>query len=280
MHIDVKKVRKLFEKLSKTPHSDFFWRECSKYLHERLSMMKVTVDCLADMGCGKGDDLVLLKAHFPQALAIGLDSSFIPIKCADKPFNQNVGYVCGDAENSPFRKETFDLIWSNMMLHWAEDIGGVLAEWYQLLKPQGLLLFSCLGYYSLHRLFHVFGQINGYDHIMAFPDFQQLGNAMVETGFTAPVVEHEWINVTYQDINKLLQDIRIFGDNPLVGARQGLMGQRAFANLLEALEGLRGDDGMITLQFEVIFAHAFKTIASKKRFNIEREKSVAFYAKI
>ncbi len=278
MAIDSRKVRQLFENLNRTAGGDFLWREVAARLHDRLSVMTLDVDRLVDVGCGRGDDLPLLCARFPRASAVGVDAVFAPLhQSVCQHDGKAIDRLCGDAALPLFQPASFNLVWSNMMLHWAEDIGGVLSEWYQMLQQDGLLLFSCLGYGSLQNLYHAFAGIDGYDHVMTYPDFQQLGNALVQTGFPAPVIEHEWIDLTYQDIGALLRDIRALGGNPLGNRRQGLMGKGTFARILQNLEHLRDADGRITLRFEIIFAHAFKESLPKKEIPLDAERPVAFY---
>lgn len=278
MHPCSDKARQLFEILPRTAESGFLWQEVSSRLHDRLSVMNVAVDRFIDVGCSQGRDLVWLRKQFPQSVAVGVDGAFSPVKQASRE-NQDPAtvFLCGNAETMMFLPETFNLVWSNMMLHWAEDIGAVLSCWHQMLRQNGLLLFSCLGYGSLHNLYHAFDGLDGYGHIMTFPDCQQLGEAMVQSGFSSPVLEREWIDLTYQETDTLLHDIRALGGNPLANRRQGLMGKETFAQLIQNLEALRDEAGQITLRFEIIFGHAFKENLPKKKPDAGREMPIVFF---
>lgn len=264
--------------LPRTAENGFLWQEVSSCLRNRLSVMNVIVDRFIDVGCGQGKDLMWLRKQFPQSSAVGVDGAFSPVRQASRK-NQDpaIAYLCGNAETMMFLPETFNLVWSNMMLHWAEDIGAVLSCWYQMLRQNGLLLFSCLGYGSLHNLYHAFDGLDGYGHIMTFLDCQQLGEAMVQSGFPSPVLEREWIVLTYQEIGPLLRDIRALGGNPLVNRRQGLMGKAIFAKLIQNLEALRDETGQITLRFEIIFGHAFKEKLSRKKLEARQEMPIGFF---
>ncbi|MGN0918812.1 MAG: methyltransferase domain-containing protein [Oxalobacter sp.] len=278
MHPCSDKVRQLFENLPRTAENGFLWQESSSRLRDRLSVMNVTVDRFIDVGCGQGRDLVWLRKQFPQSSAVGMDGAFLPVRQAFRENNDpKTGCICGNTETMMFLPETFNLVWSNMMLHWAEDIGAVLSCWYQMLRQNGLLLFSCLGYGSLHNLYHAFEGIDGYGHIMTFPDCQQLGAALVQSGFPSPVLEREWIDLTYQETDTLLHDIRALGGNPLADRRQGLMGKGTFTRLLQNLEALRDEAGQITLRFEIIFCHAFKENLPKKKLDAGQEMPIGFF---
>ena len=278
MHPCSDKVRQLFENLPRTTEGGFLWREVSSRLRDRLSIMSVTVDRLIDVGCGQGQDLIWLRKQFPQSFAVGVDGASLSVRQAFLETKDSAtACLCGNAEIMMFQPETFNLVWSNMMLHWAEDIGAVLSNWHQMLRRNGLLLFSCLGYGSLHDLYHAFEGIDGYGHVMTFPDCQQLGDALVQSGFPSPVLEREWIDLTYQDVRTLLHDIRALGGNPLADRRQGLMGKGTFAQLLQNLEALRDETGQITLRFEIIFGHAFKENLPRKKLETGQERPIGFY---
>ncbi len=271
MYLCSNTVKNLFENLRRTAEGQFLWHEASARLRERLSVMMVDIDRFIDVGCGSGDDLVWLKTLFPQSLAVGLDGAFAPLlQATHKTKDFSTICICSKAETMLFLPETFNLVWSNMMLHWAEDIGVVLSNWYQMLQQSGLLLFSCLGHNSLHNLHQAFEGIDNYDHIMIFPDCRQLGDALIQSGFPSPVLERELFELTYQDVGVLLKDIRSLGGNSLVNRRRGLMGKGSFSQLIQNLEALRDDNGVITLRFEIILGHAFKETLPKKSVNAIR----------
>ena len=57
-----------------------------------------------------------------------------------------------DGEILPFASESFDLIASNLDLHWGNDVPGILAQIRAILKPEGLFIASLIGEQSLARI--------------------------------------------------------------------------------------------------------------------------------
>ncbi|NIO41953.1 MAG: methyltransferase domain-containing protein, partial [Burkholderiales bacterium] len=53
--------------------------------------------------------------------------------------------VCADVQQLPLAADTVDLIWSNLALHWVEDLSAAFAQMFRALRPGGLLMFSILG---------------------------------------------------------------------------------------------------------------------------------------
>ena len=50
-----------------------------------------------------------------------------------------------DEEALPFAPESFDLVMSNLSLHWVNDLPGCLLQIRQTLKPDGLFLAAMFG---------------------------------------------------------------------------------------------------------------------------------------
>ena len=145
----------------------------------------------------------------------------------------------------------------------------VFAEWRRVLRRDGLLMFSCFGPDTFKELGAAFAAVDAYPHALVFADMHDLGDRMLAAGFTTPVVDMEMITLTYDTPEKLLQDVRAFGGNPLADRRRGLFGRQAWSRVLQELELQRLPDGRIPLTIEVIYGHAFKPAEreSAKRVN-------------
>ena len=60
--------------------------------------------------------------------------------------------VAADPELVPFRDASFDLVVSNLVLHWTADLPGALVQLRRALRPDGLLLAAMLGGQTLIEL--------------------------------------------------------------------------------------------------------------------------------
>lgn len=267
MPIDLPKVRLLFEKANKTADVRFLTREIAGRMHERLSVMKIDPSDILDAGCGDGDDMDALTRTFGSARVYGLDAA-----CARA--RRAAGYAgrmvmssgmacCGDFGSLPFSYGTFDMIWSNLALHWRDDHASVFREWRRVLRDDGLVIFSCFGEKTLDLLRKAYGTAEASAHVLPFRSMQAIGDDLVNAGFAAPVLEREWITLTYTTIERLLSDVRALGGNPLSCRPAGLSGKGAFRRLLDTLEAERTGDGILSLTFEVIYAHAFREPGSR-----------------
>jgi len=157
-----------------------------------------------------------------------------------------------DPHALPLAGNSVDLIWSRLMLHWHSPPAPLLAEWYRVIRPGGLLSFSCLAVDTLAELRELGAAI------MPFPDMHDVGDALVAAGFAEPVLDTERLTVTWRDPESLIADLRALGGNALRERRRGLVTPRMRARWLDALSrALRREDGLISISFELIYGQAW-----------------------
>ncbi len=279
--ISLKEVRRLFAHTDRVQESQFLRREISARMFERLSLIKTNPSTLCDAGCGEGDDLLTLRTRFPDAVLCGVDASQDMLAMARSralaakslpqrwlshlsgrqgfgPGHSMLG--CADFAQLPLRDGSLDLVWSNLALHWHPQPDRVFAEWRRVLRVNGLLMFSCFGPNTFKPLSDVFAELGHQQAVLPFVDLHDLGDMLVAAGFATPVMDMEMMNITYSSIEKLLQDIRALGGNPLLTRRKSLVGKRMWDQVREGLEQCRKPDGKIHLSVELINGHAFRPV--------------------
>lgn len=272
--IDLHHVRALFRRPERVEPSAFLRREVANRMHERLQLVKLAPQRVLDAGCGTGADLAMLHRDYPAAQVLALDASEAMLRAAQQlgapqsaitqlmskllPSKSGIDALCGDFAELPLARNTVDLVWSNLAMHWHPQPDRVFAEWHRVLRVNGLLMFSCFGPDTFQELRAAFSEVDLAPHSLPFVDMHDFGDQLVEAGFSTPVMDMEKITVTYDTPEKLLNDVRAFGGNPLSTRRQGLLGRAAHQRLLDGLNRQRRADGRIGLSFEVIYGHAFR----------------------
>lgn len=279
--IDLARVRHLFSNAQRVADADFLRREVSARMFERLELVKIVPQRLLDAGCGAGGDLALLQKQFSQAQILGADASaamllearsrlsaalssvnrllakYLPGK-AGASAGLDASLLCADFARLPLALGTVDLVWSNLALHWHPQPDQVFHEWRRVLRQDGLLMFSCFGPDTCKQLRSAFAAIDAAPHVLPFVDMHDLGDMLVEAGFSTPVMDMEHITVTYASVDKLMADVRALGGNPLATRRRGLLGKNDWSRVVAGLEQQRQADGKIPLTFEIIYGHAFR----------------------
>jgi malonyl-CoA O-methyltransferase len=252
------------------PH-DFLLREVSNRLIDRLNYIRLTPARVLDVGCGAGGSRRPLSKRFADAQWTGVDLSLSMMRAGNARRGalaswldrvrwraRNSEQICAEASQLPFADATFDLVFSNLMLHWHPRPHDVFPEWKRVLTVDGLLLFSCFGPDTLQELRAASAEALRESRPMPFIDMHDFGDMMVAAGFATPVMDVETIRLTYGSAHELLAEARALGGNPRDDRARGLVaGTRARA-LLAALERRRDATGRIPLTFEVAYGHAWK----------------------
>lgn len=228
---------------------------------ERLEVVRVAPARILDAGCGPAPQARALARRYPGAALVALDFSLPMLALARRALGWRARLrgarmlaVCGALERLPLAAGSIGLAWSNMALHWAADTHAALAELGRVLVPGGLLMFSTLGPDTLKEL----REAAGAAQVHAFIDMHDLGDALVAAGFAAPVMDAEFVTLTYPDPDGLFADLRRSGQTSARADRpRGLRGRHFLERTRTALVA-QARGGRIPLTYEVVYGHAWK----------------------
>ena len=273
-YTDKTAVRAAFDKAATTyDAAAFLQREIAQRMGERLDYIKVQPERVLDAGCGTGYASSMLRERYPHGRLFELDLAPGMLRVAR---DQRSGIkalfdrrkplqVCGDIEALPLATASVDLIWSNLTLQWCNEPDSAFREFLRVLKPGGLLMFSTLGPDTLKELRAAFAEVDGATHVNRFIDMHDLGDALVNNGFSTPVMDMEYITLTYPELKPLLADLKGIGaQNATQGRRAGLMGKSTWQRMTAAYERFR-TNGELPATYEVVYGHAWKPeVASPK----------------
>ncbi len=211
-----------------------------------------------DAGCRTGRATHMLAEKFANARTVAFDFSLDMLavaaaRCGDMA---SVRPVAGNAGALPFRTAVFDLVISNLLLNWCNDIHAVLGEFRRVLKPGGRLLFSLCGRDTLKELRAAWAAVDDFTHINFFHDMHDIGDMLARIGFAEPVVDMDTFTLTYSDIDGLIRDLKETGAaNVTAGRRRSLASRHTRTKLIENYETWRDGD-RLPATVEVIYGYA------------------------
>lgn len=252
---------------------DFLFRLGAEQLTDRLLDIKRRFPLVLDLGCRGGS--------VAGALAVGPDFGMTGLIQADissaMAVRANQAYshptvVC-DEEALPFRDQSFDLILSNLSLHWINDLPGSLIQIRQSLRPDGLFCASLFGAGTLSELRDVLLEAemdlkSGASlRISPFAEVRDLGGLLQRAGFSLPVVDTDKVTVTFADIFQLMTDLRGMGETNAIFDRQKTFTSREIFAKAAALYAARygTEDGRIPASFHFITLTAWAPHADQPR---------------
>ncbi|SFE88624.1 malonyl-ACP O-methyltransferase BioC [Nitrosomonas sp. Nm166] len=268
--LDKKKLRKAFERAASSyDQAAVLQREISNRMLSRLEYIKYSPDVILDAGSGTGYGTQQLAKRYPASQLIAVDIAWAMLSHARPnttwwqrllPVQQHIYYVCADIEQMPIKSNSVGMVWSNLALQWCNDLDCTFAEMHRILRTDGLLMFSTFGPDTLKELRQSFAQVDTYSHVNRFIDMHDIGDLLVHNGFTTPVMDMEYITLTYADVISVMRDLKAIGaHNTLLGRQQGLMGKNKWHKAISAYEKLRRD-GKLSATFEVVYGHAWKPL--------------------
>ena len=275
--VDPRAVRRSFGRAAATyDGAAVLQREVGARLAERLDVVKLVPATILDAGSGTGEAIGELSARYPSARVVALDAALPMLQQARArstrgrslltrllgPLGRGgasaPAFVCADATSLPLSGVCVELVWSNLMLQWVNDLPRAFAEFRRVLKVGGLLTFTTFGPDTLKELARAFARVDGHTHVGRFVDMHDLGDMLVQSGFADPVMDMEQITVTYPSPAALLAELKSIGaTNQTRGRPRGLTGRGRRAALEAALLTL-ARDGRIPATFEVVYGHAWK----------------------
>ncbi len=271
----------------------FLQREVCDRLFERLQYIKLNPVNALDMGAGTGYSTEKLRSSYPQAHTIALDCAqgmltFAQQKlCPPAPpqsFAQRLlsavkltapatatiattSFICADAENLPLAAESVDLIVSSLTIQWCDPLA-VAREAFRVLKPNGCFMFTTFGPDTLKELRQAFKTVDDKPHVNQFLDMHDVGDQLLNAGFSDPVMDQEMITLTYTTLKPLLKELKAIGaHNMMPGRAQGLLSKTAWAKLQAAYEVFRRDDlgARLPASYEVVYGQAWKPEIAKQK---------------
>ena len=233
-------------------------RELRESMLRRLDFIAYTPTSILDLGCGTGEGAAALAARWPSARVVAVDFSAAMLDTvARRPEAARAERVRAEAESLPFPDATFDLVFSNLMLPWCEDIDAVFAEVSRVVVPRGLFTFTTFGPDTLGELRAAWAAVDGGAHVHPFTDMHDLGDGLVRAGFAEPVLDVSRYKLTYPDTRALMRDLRATGAQNAAATRpRTLTGRGRVEAMTEAYESFRSE-GVLPATWEAVFGQAW-----------------------
>lgn len=134
--------------------------------------------------------------------------------------------------------QSVDLIFANLFLPWCKDWKEIFREWRRVLRPEGLLMVSSLGPDTLIELREEYANWMLPDLV----DMHNLGDELKQARFADPVLDVEYLTVTYREFKTLLKELKM---------------QHMLVVEAPEMRLLPNDGDVFSLTYEVVYGHAW-----------------------
>ena len=177
-----------------------------------------------------------------------------------KKINKQKLFLNLDEEHLPFKNNQFNLVFSNLYLHWSNDLIKVLGEIYRILKPDGLFLCSIFGSETLNELKYSLCKAEEKisesisPRVSPFIRLQDGGELLQKVGFQLPVIDKDSIKIFYQDIFSLMKDLKGMGEsNSLINRKKNFTTKKLFHLANKIYKKKFSENKKIYATFEILY---------------------------
>jgi malonyl-CoA O-methyltransferase len=233
--------------------------EVEKRLLERLDIVQLEPQRIADLGCGPGRSTAALKRRYPKARVLGVDFAPAMLEQARKysKMFRPLQWCCADIGKLPIADASMELLFSNLAVQWCNDPAGLFTEFRRVLKPGGLLLFTSFGPDTLMELRQSWAKADGRAHVNEFLDMHDVGDALLQAGLVEPVMDAERMVLTYPSVRHLMHELKATGAHNVTEARRhSLTGPGRLKAMLKAYEQFKTED-RYPASYEVVYGLAW-----------------------
>jgi len=246
---------------------DFLLGEVGERLADRLDDVTRRFPLALDLGCRTGLLGRRLRGRGGVETLIACDLSEAMARRAARPA------VVADEEWLPFADGVFDLVLSNLSLHWVNDLPGALVQIRRALRPDGLFLGALFGGATCRELRQALAEAEIAEEgglsprVSPLAEVRDAGNLLQRAGFALPVADADTLTVSYADPLALMADLRGMGETNAALARRKTFTRRAtLAAAADRYHALfAGPEGRVPATFEAIFLTAWAPHPSQQK---------------
>ncbi len=212
---------------------------------------------ILDIGMGTGRMTRALSFYFPESKVVGMDFADQMIAVAKAKCEKHF-IVQANARALPFKKESFDLIVSNLAFQWMDNLEDAFQRCYEQLNADGVICLTMFGRETFRELFeameYAHQEMNTKGTIRRLFSFDEAKSMMERTQFKNITMDYERIKTHFPDVKALLEWIKKTGANGL--SRDFYFGKDFLEKVTEYYEQKHTDRLGICATLEVIWIKA------------------------
>ncbi len=216
---------------------EFLALEIAQRMAEKLELVRLQPKKIGHLG---ELNLSVLGSHYPKSDHHCFDPRFSSNTLAQLFKKMTRQHFYKYQEPNTIEAANFDLIWSNLELHLQSEPEALMKRWRSRLNPEGLLMFSYLGPDTGKELAKLFRN----DCLLRNAgslDMHDVGDGLMRAGFSEPVMDMEYLTLSYDDPNLLCKEAFNLG----------------LLTSPESVERLIQAESKLTITLEVVYGHAW-----------------------
>lgn len=232
--------------------------------HHLITMVPTPVDKtinILDLGCGTGYFSEILSQKYANshesAQLTCFDLSLEMLNQASQRNIKNSEFIEGDIDNLPFKSSCFDLIFSNLVVQWSEQLSASLSQTKLTLNDSGTYCFSTLLTGTLMELKQAWKHVDQFDHVNSFLDESEVRHAITKAGFKNYRLEIETRIKKFPNVISVMKALKGIGANHVHQAvKPKLSGRQLLQKIEQGYQPFIDQDGFYNLTYQVCYVVA------------------------
>jgi len=198
---------------------------------------------IVDLGCGTGFFTNILASKYKQVCGVDLSKKMLAF--AESKSTHNIQWIEADAYKLPFKSNTVDVIYSNLMIQWCDPLADLLTEITRVLKPGGLFVFSTLIDGTLHELKSSWKQVDDEPHVIDFKSEETILKLFENSNCKLLENDVKDIVLEYENVLHLAHELKGLGASYVPNkTKKGLAGKDKWKKMTTCYQDFQEPNGI------------------------------------
>lgn len=219
----------------------------------------IKADTILDLGCGTGYFSEKLSRLYPSAKITCFDLCKAMLVQVDKKQLSQLTCMQGDIDKQPFSHNSFDFIFSNLVVQWSEDLYLSLKQLKNILKKEGKAIISTLLMGSLNELTQAWKSIDSFPHTNSFLSLQNVEELLQQANFSKISIKTETRVLHYSNVIEVMRSLKGIGANHVHGHQNvKLSGRKLMRKLEQGYQPFINESGQLNLTYQICYIEVIK----------------------
>lgn len=214
---------------------------------------------IVDLGCGTGYFTEKLSYQFPNSSITCFDLSEAMLEQVKKRQVKNVHFQQGDIDDLPFAHNSIDLIYSNLVVQWSNDLRDCLQQIHNSLKQDGRGYLSTLMNGTLDELSQAWKVVDQHPHTNSFLKLKNIQDIIEEIPFAHVNITTETRTLYYDNVIEVMRALKGIGANHVHGHQSAKVAGRELLKQLQlGYQPFINEKGQLKLTYQVCYIEVSK----------------------
>lgn len=203
-----KKYLKILRSQNRYDENNFIYTIIAKRIVDSLDLLKIDLDQILEIGINEDIIFNYIKNKFTKKNIHRSDL------CSSKTKINRFSFLEINLDNLSFKRDYYNLIYSNCFIHIADDFQKNLDVIFKSLKSNGFFIAAIPDKDSMFQLLNSMYKTDLYFYNGAYKrvnntiEIDNILSILKKLNFDAPSIHSDSISIDYQIFNKLLNDVR------------------------------------------------------------------------